>query len=349
MPRWPTICSRCAARNAFEEGGAAVVLAVFGESILSATNKLLILGASGFIGSRLMQAWPAGACVGTYLHRPMANGVRFDIATERLSQRLLLRGHGFTHAVLAQGVTKLDQCALSPELSNAANVRGPLNAIADLLDAGVHPIFLSSDAVFDGTTGPRSEAEEPCPILEYGRQKVAVEAYLRSQSSPWTILRLCKVVAGFTDERNMLAAWLGKVVRGEPILCATDQILTPVDLDDVVRAVTFFANTGTPGLFHVAGSQSITRHGLLLELLRHVPEEQRGRADIRTCRLEEICSPEPLPVNCGLQNDKLRAILNWEPVAMATVCGNLCRNVFFRAEAFNRLEDAIGVVRSRAL
>jgi dTDP-4-dehydrorhamnose reductase len=317
---------------------------------LTAANKLLILGASGFIGSRLMQAWPAGECVGTYLHRPIANGVRFDIATERLSERLLLRGHGFTHAVLAQGVTKLDQCALSPELSNAANVRGPLRAIADLLDAGVHPIFLSSDAVFDGKSGPRSEAEEPCPILEYGRQKVAVEAYLRSQNSSWTILRLCKVVAGFTDERNMLAAWLGKAVRGEPILCATDQILTPVDIDDVVRAVTFFANTGTSGLFHVAGSQSITRHALLLELLKHVPDEQRERANIQTCRLAEICSPEPLPVNCGLQNDKLRATLDWEPVTMANVCRNLCQNVFSEAATFDRQKNVlIGVARARAL
>lgn len=317
---------------------------------MTATNKLLILGASGFIGSRLMQAWPAGECVGTYLHRQIANGVRFDIATDRLSERLLLRGHGFTHAVLAQGVTKLDQCALSPELSNAANVRGPLRAIADLLDAGVQPIFLSSDAVFDGTTGPRSEAEEPCPILEYGRQKVAVEAYLRSQKSPWTILRLSKVVAGFTDQRNMLAAWLGKVARGEPILCATDQILTPVDVDDVVRAVSFFASTGAAGLFHVAGSQSITRHGLLLELLKHVPDEQRERANIQTCRLAEISSPEPLPVNCGLQNDKLRAMLDWEPVTMANVCWTLCRDVFSRAEAFDRQENVlIGAVGGRAL
>jgi dTDP-4-dehydrorhamnose reductase len=311
---------------------------------LTATARLLIVGASGFIGSRLMQAWPAGTCIGTYLHRPIANGVRFDIAAERLADRLLLRGHRFTHAVLAQGVTKLDQCAVSPELSNAVNVRGPILAVADLLDAGVHPIFLSSDAVFDGTTGARSEAEPPCPILAYGRQKMAVEEYLRTRAASWTILRLCKVVAGFADERNMLAVWLGKVARGEPILCATDQTLTPVDMDDVIRAVAFFAKTGTPGLFHVAGSQSVTRHGLLQELLKHVPAKCRERAKIQTCRLAEIPSPEPLPVHCGLRNDKLRALCNWEPATMTDVCRNLCRTVFSEAEPVGPRDNAFVAV-----
>jgi dTDP-4-dehydrorhamnose reductase len=313
---------------------------------VTVANKLLIVGASGFIGSRLMQSWPADACVGTYLHRPITSGVRFDIAAERLTDRILRRGHGFSHAVLAQGVTKLDQCALSPEHSNAANVRGPLLAIADLLDAGVHPIFLSSDAVFDGTIGPRSEAETPCPILAYGRQKVAVEEYLRARNSPWTILRLCKVVAGFADERNMLSAWLRKLVRGEPILCATDQILTPVDIDDVIRAVTFFVTTGTPGLFHVSGSQSMTRHALLLELLKHVPDQYRERANIRTCRLVDISAPEPLPVNCSLRNDKLKAVFDWNPAAMANVCRNLCRKAFSEAQTFDCQETALVSVAS---
>jgi dTDP-4-dehydrorhamnose reductase len=296
---------------------------------LSAAPKLLIVGASGFIGSQLMKAWPAGDCIGTFFNRPVENGIRFDIARERLADRLLRRGHHFTHAVLAQGVTKLDQCALTPDLSAEANVLGAMRAIDDLLEAGVHSIFLSSDAVFDGTPGPRSEEEAPCPILSYGRQKVAVEEYLQAKAGPWTILRLCKVVASFVDERNLLSVWLEKVARTDPILCATDQVLTPLDVDDVVRALAFFIRSSSPGLYHVAGSEIITRHGLLMELLKQVPANQRQGAIVNTCRLRDVSSLEPLPLDCSLKNDKLKALCGFEPNTMETVCSKLCSSAFF--------------------
>jgi hypothetical protein len=68
-------------------------------------QRLLILGGSGFLGSALVREWKPRPYVGTYWRRPFPGEVRFDVRTERLADRLLLRGHGFTHAVVAQGVT----------------------------------------------------------------------------------------------------------------------------------------------------------------------------------------------------------------------------------------------------
>jgi dTDP-4-dehydrorhamnose reductase len=285
-----------------------------------------------------MRAFP-GDCVGTFLSRPVANSVRFDVAVERLADRLLLRGHGFTHAVLAQGVTKLGECALMPEKSAAANVFGPMRAIDDLLDAGVHPIFLSSDAVFDGTGGPRAEEAPPHPLLSYGRQKLAVEEYLRAKTEGWTILRLCRVVASFVDERNLLSAWLDSIVRSEPIFCATDQILSPLDVDDVVRLVDLFVRTEANGLYHVASSETITRHELLMELLKQVPASYRSRAIIKPCRLRDISTPERLPLNCSLNSDKLRALCGFQFNPMETICSRLCRNAFPESSSLGRAEQ----------
>lgn len=286
-----------------------------------------------------MKAWPAGDCVGTFYNRPIENGVQFDIAKERLADRFLLRSHSFTHAVLAQGVTKLDQCALTPDLSVEANVLGTTRAIDDLLDAGVHPIFLSSDGVFDGSPGPRSEDAPPCPILSYGRQKLAVEQYLRTQSAPWTILRLCKVLASFADERNLLSVWLGKIERSEPILCAIDQVLTPIDVADVVRALAFFVIEGTTGLYHVAGSEILTRYELLKKLLERAPIAYRRRAIIHTCHLREVSAPEPLPLDCSLQNGKLKALCGFEPHSMEAVCAKLCASIFPQRVASSQAEE----------
>jgi dTDP-4-dehydrorhamnose reductase len=302
-------------------------------------QSLLVVGASGFVGSALTRALPAGYCVGTFCTRPIPQAVRFDITRERLGDRFLLRGHHFKHAVLAQGVTKLDQCAAAPQRSAKTNVLGTMQAIDDLLNAGVHPIIFSSDAVFDGSVGPRCEAEPTCPTLSYGQQKVAVEQYLQGKTGSWTILRLAKVVAGFAHERNLLSEWLTKVSRKELILCAKDQILTPIDVNDVARVVSFFLKSGSTGLYHVAGSEIVSRYQLLMELLAQLRSDLQRRAVVEACSLREIAAPEPLPMNCALDNAKLRRFTGFEFRSLASICSELCMTAWSQAIGSRARED----------
>ena len=290
--------------------------------------KLLILGASGFIGSSLIEAWGERPMLATYLTRPIRGGVSFNVADERLRDRVLRPGHGLTHAVLTHGMTKLEQCAQMRDRAAATNVVGTLRAIDDLLDTGVHPIFLSSDAVFDGRPGLRTEADEPCPILSYGVDKHAVENYLMAQARPWTILRLSKVIAGFVDRRNLLSEWLDAIARGQPIRCATDQTLTPVDIDCVIEAIRFVVTSGAQGLFHISGSEVLTRHALLQRLLGRLPDAVRRRAAVRPCSVDEFATIEPLPHNCALSNEKFVAASGIAPRSVDELCAALCASVF---------------------
>ncbi|HEX9627596.1 MAG TPA: sugar nucleotide-binding protein, partial [Acidiferrobacterales bacterium] len=222
------------------------------------SGKLLIVGGSGFVGSAVARAWRLRPSITTYCNRPLAGAERFDIARERLADRFLQPGHGFSHAILAHGATTLERCALMPE-ARAINVRGTLQAIDDLVEAGVHPVFLSSDGVFDGTRGRRTEQDAPNPILAYGRQKLAVEAHLQAMTTPWTILRLTRVISGADHPRNLLSQWVGMIEKGTLIRCARDQILAPVDLAYVLQAVAFVVGEGVTGLVHLSGPELVTR------------------------------------------------------------------------------------------
>jgi dTDP-4-dehydrorhamnose reductase len=294
------------------------------------STKVLIIGASGFIGSRLLHSCSSDRYIGTYMNKPFKGGLRLDIATERLADRFLLRGHGYTHAVLAQGVTTLNQCALAPKETSSANVTGTEKAIDDLIDAGVHPIFLSSDGVFDGSRGPWTEQDAPCPILTYGKQKSEVEFYLSKFSSPWTILRLSKVLSSYAAERNLLSQWLEHILKRQSILCAKDQILSPIDVDDVVRIIEFVVETSTIGLFNASGSDVLTRLELLKILLAHCPAGLRDLAAVQTCFLNEVPSAEPLPVNCSLLNVKLRSVSGISPASIENICARFCEHAFFQ-------------------
>jgi dTDP-4-dehydrorhamnose reductase len=289
-----------------------------------ADRKLLILGASGFIGSNLIQTWANRPLLATYLTHPISDGVFFDASRERLKDHILRPGHGITHAILAQGISKLEDCARMRSAAAAINVTGTLRAIEDLIEAGVHPIFLSSDAVFDGSRGRRTEADEPCPILSYGRDKRAVETYLSAQARPWTILRLTKVITGSLDHRNLLSQWLTAIERGQPIRCATDQTLTPVDLDYVIRAILFFVATCTQGIFHISGSEVMTRHALLQRLLAQMPAIGRRQAIVQCCSIDEFAISETLPHNCALSNAKFVALSGMTPHPIDELCARFC-------------------------
>jgi dTDP-4-dehydrorhamnose reductase len=297
-------------------------------------QRLLILGGSGFIGSALLKEWKPRPYVATYWRRPFSGGVRFNVSTERLADRLLLRGHGFTHAVLAQGVTKLAQCALMPHDSAATNVTGTLRAIDDLMDAGVHPIFLSSDAVFDGSPGLRTENDKPNPILAYGKDKLTVERYIQKLSGLWTILRLTKVISGIADNRNLLSQWITSIQNGQLIRCARDQLLTPVDLQHVIQAILFFVETNMTGLFQIAGSEVVSRYTLLQKLLYYLPEGARREARVQDCVLGEINSHEQLPQNCSLSSAKFASLSSMRSRILDEVCAQLCHECYDLVEKF---------------
>jgi dTDP-4-dehydrorhamnose reductase len=219
-----------------------------------------------------------------------------------------------------------------PNDSAATNVTGTLRTIDDLMDASVHPIFLSSDAVFDGRPGLRTENDRPNPILAYGRDKLTVERYIENLSNPWTILRLTKVIAGISDNRNLLSQWITSIQNGQLIRCATDQLFTPVDIEHIIQAILFFVDTSMTGLLQIAGSEVVSRYDLLQKLLHYVPEYVKREALVKKCMLSEVNSREKLPQNCSLSNAKFVSMSGITSRPLDEVCAQLCGTCYTLVE-----------------
>ena len=286
-------------------------------------QKILVIGASGFIGRRLVAHLGPERTIATHHTSPLPGSVLFDSATMRLADRFLVGRHGITHGILLQGITGIDRCALAPAESAQVNVDGAINAIDDLLDAGVVPIYVSSDSVFDGSRGPCTETDPVCPILTYGRHAAAVETYLGTISAPWVIARLTKVVADFPSPRNILSEWVEAISRRELIRCAYDQILSPVDIDDVVAALTLFVTNGLRGLYNVCGPRPLPRIELLNTLLSFIGPSLRAAARIEVCSLADLPFVEPRPKNCSLSNRKFTAASGLSASSPERLCAQL--------------------------
>jgi len=269
----------------------------------------LIIGASGFVGSQLYATLGRGNAVATFNRRPVHGGVAFDARSMRLADTVLKQHGGLTHAYILHGVTGIDDCANDPSGTAEINVAGTKRVIDDLLEQGVRPVFASSDAVFDGSRGLWTEEDPVNPILTYGRQKVEVERYLLGKAGAGLVLRLARVVAVAPGANDMVGEWLNRLESGETIRCASDQIFSPVTVDDAVDAMIKLTQGAHSGIFHVCGPQPVTRLQLLQMLVEEAGRHRKLAARIVPCSIRDFEFAEPRPLDTSMSPHKLYAAL----------------------------------------
>lgn len=223
-------------------------------------SKILITGASGFIGSYLVQeainkgmdVWAAVRSTSSrrYLTDSRINFIELDLSSsERLQEQL--RGHEFDYIVHAAGVTK----CLHREDFDRVNYGGTKHLV-DAIIALDMPIkrfvFLSSLSVF-GAIHERqpyhdiSENDIPRPNTAYGKSKLKAERYIESIGNdfPYIILRPTGVYGPReTDYFLMVKSVASHVDFGAGY---RRQDITFVHVSDVVQAVFLSLDRGMSG------------------------------------------------------------------------------------------------------
>lgn len=282
--------------------------------------QFLIIGASGFVGQRVLAGLGSERAVGTYFSRPFSGGHRFNLATDSIEALLDALPAKFTHALVFGAFTKIDECARDPVGTAKTNVEGVIRTIDGLMSRGIVPIFASSDAVYDGSRGHWTETDVVRPITEYGRQKVAVERHLQSRKQPWLVVRICKVLDPELSSSGILGPWITDFFQRTLIRCATDQTFTPVGVDDVVTACVALAEGRATGLFNLGGGESVTRFELLCHLVNSVREIADIEPVIETCSLRSLDLVEPRPLDASVSIAKLQAAIPFRPESLVSLC-----------------------------
>ncbi len=132
--------------------------------------KVLLTGASGFLGRAMVARAPSDAqVVGTLRTTPPPDGLlahRVDLADAPATASLL-------HAVAPDVVVHL-------AYGRGDLGRDVVDATASVADAaaavGAGLVHMSSDVVFSGEDPPYAETDPPSPQSVYGRAKAAAEA-----------------------------------------------------------------------------------------------------------------------------------------------------------------------------
>ena len=221
--------------------------------------KILITGASGFIGSfiveealkRGLETWAAvrGSSSKAYLQDERINLIALNLSSrEELIEQL--RPHQFDYVVHAAGVTK----CIDKRDFRRINTEGTKNLVQALQQLQMplkRFVYLSSLSVFGAIREQQPyeeirETDTPQPNTEYGRSKLEAEQWLDTlKDFPYVILR----PTGVYGPRERDYFLMAKSIKGHSDFAVgyKRQDITFVYVSDVVQAVFLAIEKGQTG------------------------------------------------------------------------------------------------------
>ena len=222
--------------------------------------KILITGASGFIGSfiveeALRRGFDTWAAVRKSSSREWLKDERINFIELNLSSKTQLveqlKGHAFDYVVHAAGVTK----CLNKADFRRINTEGTKNLVDALIETGMplkRLVFVSSLSVFGAIKEQQPyeeirETDTPQPNTEYGRSKLAAEQYLDSLGSriPYIILRPTGVYGPKEKDYYIMAKSIKQ--HSDFAVGYRRQDITFVYVEDVVQAIFLALEKGENG------------------------------------------------------------------------------------------------------
>lgn len=238
--------------------------------------KTAVIGASGYIGRHLWQSYRSKFpdCVGTTFSANQSELVHFDIRNPDIaSLRLIESGH--QAVIIASAKPNVAFCEKNPNDAYAVNVHGTLEAIRQLDRIGIPVIFLSSDYVFEGISGPYNDTDPVNPTTDYGRHKAHVERKLPELADRFLIFRLSKIYGTQKNDKTLLDEMASILASGSAINAAADQKFCPTHIDDVVKAVHYLQGCQTKGTFNVCSPEGRSRYEIAIALAQAMHVDMR--------------------------------------------------------------------------
>lgn len=127
--------------------------------------------------------------------------------------------------VHAAAIGLVDYCEEHREHCYRVNVETTRRLLRTAAKHGATIVYISTDYVFDGARGLYSEDDVPAPINYYGTTKLLGEEITRSLGG--IVIRVSAVFGPGPGRPNFAQVLYEKLSRGEKVLAATDQYLSP--------------------------------------------------------------------------------------------------------------------------
>jgi dTDP-4-dehydrorhamnose reductase len=240
--------------------------------------KILITGASGLLGINLaMEAMRDHGIVG--VDRGKLKSAPFPVIKANFYDR-----HAFIPAldhfqpdslINCAALTNLEECEKYPGQAKILNTTLARDLAEDCKKRNIKLVHLSTDAVFDGTKPDAyTEEDEPNPQSIYARTKLDGERAVQEAYPQAVVARVNFFGWSLSGRRSLAEFFFNNLGEGRNVNGFTDVIFCPLWVTDLSRILITMLEKDLSGLYHVVGSQAISKYQFGLEVARRFRLQQ---------------------------------------------------------------------------
>ncbi|MDB6015589.1 MAG: dTDP-4-dehydrorhamnose reductase [Pedosphaera sp.] len=208
-----------------------------------------ITSANGLIGSQLLRTAPYSNARGL---------TRQDIdLTDHEKVRRLFREQKPGLVIHCAALSKSQDCQVNPPLARKINVE--VTAQLAELAVDIPFVFFSTDLVFDGQAGNYDESTQVNPLSVYGETKAAAEQIVLANPKHTVIRTSLNGGVSPTGDRGFNEELRRAWQQGRKLYLFNDEFRSPIAASVTARAIWELVAQNRPGLYHVAGSERLSR------------------------------------------------------------------------------------------
>ncbi len=212
-------------------------------------------------------------------------------------------------------MTQVDECEEHQDNCWKINVTATANLVTIAQDEDIRFIYVSTDFVFDGLSGPYREEDLPSPISYYGETKAKAEDIVKQSGLDYAIIRTVLVYGVAHDpSRSNIVLWVkNSLEAGKEIEVVDDQWRTPTLAEDLAIGIWQVVKKEKTGIFHISGADTMN----VFELAERVAEFfQLDKDLLRATDSYNLDQPGKRPLKTGFIINKAQRELGFKPKSL---------------------------------
>lgn len=215
----------------------------------------------------------------------------------------------------AAALSDVDYCETHREEATLINFIGTKNILNECKRFGTKIIFISTNAVFDGTKAPYTENDLLHPVVFYGKTKQKGEELVKKSMLPFVIVRLTTMY-GWQPQGARLnpATWIIQMLtQKKKLFMVDDHFINPLLNLSAAEGISEIISKDHTGIFHIAGRDRVNRFELTLEIASVFNFSTSHISSVKSNFFPKLTSR---PIDTSFSTQKMEKVLQIKPLSL---------------------------------
>ena len=271
-------------------------------------NRFLVLGGSGYLGSRLVHLLPdsSGTFFGTSNH--VSKKMFYFDGSDQHHFETILKKIKPSVVINCMGFTKVDICEQLPEKSWQLNASYPRYYAEVCKKLDIKFVQISTDHYFHSSNSKLQESDLCDPVNQYGFSKLFAERLILEVNPMALVVRTNFFHFNFRAPITFLDHLLLRSQSKQRTSSFHDVIFTPISTNRLFKSIYDLTKLNYCGLINICGSEAISKFTFHEEVLKALGISTELHCPVSVDK-ERLSATRPKYM--ALDNTLLESMLNY--------------------------------------